>query len=147
MLSKCSAFENKDDIEIEEVPACSENRVSEKALLQFICLQCFDIHTIKILRTISLVLGENEGRLQSCSLDLSHQEKLKHKCQLFISYLRLRTQGYKTRSITISTRLFFSFFKWGVRTKDGPGVHGPPILDRVHGPAVMDGFMPPSKRN
>ena len=26
-----------------------------------------------------------------------------------------------------------------VRTKQGPGVHGPPILDRVHGPLIQTG--------
>ena len=30
-----------------KIPACSENQVSEKALLQFICLQCLDIYPIK----------------------------------------------------------------------------------------------------
>ena len=61
MLSKCSAFAKKDDVaQIEKIPACSENRVSEKALLQFICLQGFDIYPIKILLTISLVLGKNK---------------------------------------------------------------------------------------
>ena len=45
--SKCSAFVKKDDVaQIEKIPACSENRVSEKALLQFICLQGFDIYPI-----------------------------------------------------------------------------------------------------
>ena len=44
MLSKCSAFGKKDDVaQIEKIPACSENWVSEKAILQFICLQGFDI--------------------------------------------------------------------------------------------------------
>ena len=39
MLSKCFAFGKKDDVaQVEKIPACSENRVSEKALLQFICL-------------------------------------------------------------------------------------------------------------
>ena len=39
MLSKCSAFGKKDDVaQVEKIPACSENRVSEKVLLQFICL-------------------------------------------------------------------------------------------------------------
>ena len=39
MLSKCSTFGKKDDVaQVEKIPACSENRVSEKALLQFICL-------------------------------------------------------------------------------------------------------------
>ena len=39
MLSKCSAFGKKDDVaRVEKIPACLENRVSEKALLQFICL-------------------------------------------------------------------------------------------------------------
>ena len=52
MLSKCSAFGKKGDV------ACSENRVAEKALPQFICLQGFDIYPIKILLTISLVLGK-----------------------------------------------------------------------------------------
>ena len=75
MLSKCSAFGKKDDIaQIEKIPACSENRVSEKALLQFICSRGFDIYPIKILLTISLVLGKNKGKLQSCSLDLPYQE-------------------------------------------------------------------------
>ena len=38
----------KDDVaQIEKIPACSENQVSEKALLQFICLQGFDIYPIK----------------------------------------------------------------------------------------------------
>ena len=37
--SKCSAFGKKDDVsQVEKIHACSENRVSEKALLQFICL-------------------------------------------------------------------------------------------------------------
>ena len=45
LSSKCSAFAKKDDVaQIEKIPACSENRVSEKALLQLICLQGFDIH-------------------------------------------------------------------------------------------------------
>ena len=44
MLSKCSAFGKKDDVaQIEKIPACSDNWVSEKALLQFICFQGFDI--------------------------------------------------------------------------------------------------------
>ena len=95
-------LEKKDDIaQIEKIPACSENRVSEKALLQFICSRGFDIYPIKILLTISLVLGKNKGKLQSCSLDLPYQEKLKHQWQLFICYLsgvRLRTQGYKMQT-------------------------------------------------
>ena len=38
----------KDDVaQIEKIPACLENQVSEKALLQFICLQGFDIYPIK----------------------------------------------------------------------------------------------------
>ena len=79
MLSKCSAFAKKDDVaQIEKIPACSENRVSEKALLQFICLQGFDIYPIKILLTISLVLGKNKGKLQSYLPDLAYQEKLKY---------------------------------------------------------------------
>ena len=37
-------FGKKDDVaQIEKIPACSENRVSEKALTQFICLRGFDI--------------------------------------------------------------------------------------------------------
>ena len=49
MLSKCFAFAKlKDDVaQIEKIPACSENQVLEKALLQFICLQGFDIYPIK----------------------------------------------------------------------------------------------------
>ena len=44
MLSKCSAFGKKDDVaQIEKIPACSDNWVSEKALLQFICFQGYDI--------------------------------------------------------------------------------------------------------
>ena len=44
MLSKCSAFGKKDDVaHIEKIPAWSDNWVSEKALLQFICFQGFDI--------------------------------------------------------------------------------------------------------
>ena len=80
MLSKCSAFAKKDDVaQIEKIPACSENRVSEKALLQFICLQGFDIYPIKILLTISLVLGKNKGKVQSYLPDLPYQEKLKYQ--------------------------------------------------------------------
>ena len=30
-----------------------------------------------------------------------------------------------------------------VRTKHGPGVHGPPTLDRVHGPLSWTGSMDP----
>ena len=37
---------------IEKIPGCSENKFSEKALLQFICLQRFGIYSIKILYTI-----------------------------------------------------------------------------------------------
>ena len=37
--SKCCAFGKKDDVtQVEKIPACSANQVSEKALLQFICL-------------------------------------------------------------------------------------------------------------
>ena len=80
MLSRCSAFAKKDDVaQIKKIPACSENRASEKALLQFTCLQGFDIYPIKILLTISLVLGKNKGKLQSYSPDLPYQEKLKHR--------------------------------------------------------------------
>ena len=51
-----------DDVaQIEKIPAFSENRVSEKALLQFICLQGFNIYPVKILLTISLVLGKNKA--------------------------------------------------------------------------------------
>ena len=60
MSSKCSVFEKIDGVaQKEKIPACSKNRVSEKALLQFICVQDFNIHSIKILLTISLVLGKN----------------------------------------------------------------------------------------
>ena len=42
-----------DDVaQIEKIPAFSENRVSEKALLQFICLQGFNIYPVKILLTV-----------------------------------------------------------------------------------------------
>ena len=59
MLSKYSALGKKDYVaQIEKIPAFSENRVSEKALPQFICLQGFDIYPLKILLTISLVLGK-----------------------------------------------------------------------------------------
>ena len=78
MLSKCS-WKNDDVAQIEKIRACWENRVSEKALLQFICLQGFDIYPIKILLTISLILGKNKGKLQSCLLDLAYEEKLKHQ--------------------------------------------------------------------
>ena len=45
--SKCFAFGEKDDVtQIEKIPACSENRVSVKALPQFICVQHFDIVTL-----------------------------------------------------------------------------------------------------
>ena len=37
---------------IEKIPGCLENQFSEKALLQFICLQRFGIYSIKILFTI-----------------------------------------------------------------------------------------------
>ena len=57
--SKCSVFEKIDDVaQLEKIPACSKNRVSEKVLLQFICLQGFNIYPLKILLTISLVLGK-----------------------------------------------------------------------------------------
>ena len=80
MLSKCSAFGKKGDVaQVEKIPACSENLVSEKALLQFICLQGFDIYPVEILLTISLVLVKNKGKLQSCSLDLPYQKKVKHQ--------------------------------------------------------------------
>ena len=80
MLSKCSAFAKKDDVaQIEKNPACSENRVSENVLLQFIFLQGFDIYPIKILLTISLVLVKNKGKLQSYSPDLPYQQKPKHQ--------------------------------------------------------------------
>ena len=62
----------------------------------------FWYYPIKILLTISLVLGKSKGKLQSCSLDLPHQEKLKHQWQLFIWYLsdfRLRTQRYKMQTL------------------------------------------------
>ena len=56
MSSKCSVFEKIDDVaQIEKIPACSKNGVSEKVLLQFICLQGFNIYPLKILLTISLV--------------------------------------------------------------------------------------------
>ena len=44
MLSKCSAFGKTDDVaQIEKIHACSDNWVSEKALLQFTYFQGFDI--------------------------------------------------------------------------------------------------------
>ena len=48
MLSKFSTFGEKNDVaQIEKIPACSENRVSVKALLLFICVQRFDIYSIQ----------------------------------------------------------------------------------------------------
>ena len=44
----CICKKKKDDVaQIEKIPACSENQISEKALLQFISLQGFDIYPIK----------------------------------------------------------------------------------------------------
>ena len=64
---------------IEKIPGCLENQFSEKALLQFICLQRFGIYSIKILFTIYFFLGKSKGELHSCLLDFLYQEKLKHQ--------------------------------------------------------------------
>ena len=107
MLSKCSTFGKKDDVaQIEKIPACSDHWVSEKALLQFYLFSWFWYYSIKILLTISLVLGKNKGKLQSCSLDLPYQEKPSNTRDCYLWYLsgfrlgilRLRTQRHKMQT-------------------------------------------------
>ena len=106
MLSKCSAFGKKDDVaQIEKITAYLDNSGFRKSSPTVYLFSRFWYYSIKILPTISLVLGKNKGKLQSCSLDLPYQEKLKHQWQLFMipkrlpsRILRLRTPRYKMQT-------------------------------------------------
>ena len=94
MLSKCSAFGKKDDVaQIEKIPACSDNRVSEKALLSV-----FKV-LILLYKNPSYNLFRPWKDLQSCTLDLPCQEKLKHQWQLFMIPKRLPPQYSPSQNI------------------------------------------------
>ena len=91
---------------------------------------CFDIQTIKILRTMSLVLGENEARLQSWSFAPRETQTQVSAIYIIPPSQSSRVQNAKYHNFNS----FISIFK--MRCEDKPWTRGPwtPISDRVHGP-------------
>ena len=99
MLSKCSAFGEKDDVAQIEKNSCmfGESGFSKSSPTVYLCTTFWYCNRIEILLATSLVLGKNKGKLQSCLLDLPYRKKLKHQWQLYTCMLPKRLPSQNSR--------------------------------------------------